>query len=456
MDAKPRPLFGILCDDVTPPPRQTALPCIDRAPLPDLSAVEIADLLLLDLVLRRAAAIVLAPQPTHFHAVRYEQGEGDITRAALDPSVADAVAARLAIIAGLDIAAAGPQVGRIRVRIDMDGAEARSRPTELLVALRPTPLGLMAELRRIVDAAERPAAAAKVPELPDLGGDGAQVGRYRLGREVGRGGMGIVYRAEHVLLQKAVALKVLHPGVAEDPAMAAQFVLEARAPCRVRHRGIVDVTDFGSVADGRAFIVMELVEDPTLADLLRSGPLVPRRVITIAAHIADALAAVAAHGVVHRDLKPANIFVASDDTVKLADFGIASIVRSASVSTTSGIRPIVSGTPAYMSPEQSLGEHADTRADIYSLGCVMYEMLSGSPPFQGAAPLAVIELHCSSPVPPLESPLGPIPEVVRKIVMRALAKRPEERFQRADEMHAELGRAADLLDRPGWRRWLPR
>jgi eukaryotic-like serine/threonine-protein kinase len=198
------------------------------------------------------------------------------------------------------------------------------------------------------------------------------------------------------------------------------------------------------------------VEDPTLADLLRAGPLVPRRVVTIARHIAEALAAVAAHGVVHRDLKPANIFVSADDTVKLADFGIASIVRSASASTTSGARPIVSGTPAYMSPEQALGEHADTRADIYSLGCVMFEMLSGSPPFRGPSPLAVIEHHCSSPLPALESPLGAIAEVVRRIVLRALAKRPEERFQRADEMIAELSRAADLLDRPGWRRWLPR
>jgi hypothetical protein len=432
-------------------PADTAPPCIDRAPLPDLGAVEIADLLLLDLVLRRAAAIVIAPEPTRLHAVRYEQGEGDITRAALDPALADAVAARLALLGGLDITGPGPQIGRLRVAV---GREHRS--TDLLVALRPTPEGLMAELRRIVDPTEpsvqmpRPSAMPEVTSGPDT------VGKYRLSREMGRGGMGIVYRAEHVLLQKPVALKVLHPGVAEDPAMAAQFVLEARAPCRVRHRGIVDVTDFGIMPDGRAFIVMELVEDPTLSELLRHGPLMPRRAVAIALSIAEALAAVASHGVVHRDLKPANIFVGTDDSCKLVDFGIAYIARSAGASTTNGRMPLVSGTPAYMSPEQSLGDPTDARADVYSLGCVLFEMLSGKAPFTGSSPMAVIEHHCSTPVPEVESPLAPVPDNVRRIVARALAKRAAERFQTADEMAAELRRAGELMDRSGWRRWLPR
>jgi serine/threonine protein kinase len=198
------------------------------------------------------------------------------------------------------------------------------------------------------------------------------------------------------------------------------------------------------------------VEDPTLSELLRHGPLMPRRAVAIALSIAEALAAVASHGVVHRDLKPANIFVGTDDSCKLVDFGIAYIARSAGASTTNGRMPLVSGTPAYMSPEQSLGDPTDARADVYSLGCVLFEMLSGKAPFTGSSPMAVIEHHCSTPVPEVESPLAPVPDNVRRIVARALAKRAAERFQTADEMAAELRRAGELMDRSGWRRWLPR
>lgn len=418
-----------------------------------LSAVDIADFLLLDLVRRRAAAIVIAPDRAH-HTVRYEQGDCDITRANLDPGLADAVAARLALIAGIDITATAPQVGRLRVR----ASDSSSRPTELLIALRSTRRGLVAELRRVVD----PDETLRVVSFPETTGErpktrtpGEPEAKYRLQYVLGEGGMGTVYRAEHVLLRKPVAIKVLHAPVASDPGYAAQFLLEARAPCLVRHPGVVDVTDFGHLADGRAFIVMELVEAPTLAELLRHGPLQPRRAVTIARNVASALAAVSTHGVVHRDLKPGNIFVASQDQVKLADFGISSVVRP---DASSSMTPLsaVAGTPAYMAPEQSMGERPDARSDLYSLGCVLYEMLTGRPPFRGRSVMLVVERHQSAPPPPLEDTLGPVPNLLEAVIHRALAKRPEERFQNAEEMLTALEKVHGSMTRTGWRRWLPR
>lgn len=427
-------------------------PWIERAgALERHPAVDIADLLLLDLVSRRTAATVIAPEAPR-HTVRYLFGNGEKVQAELDPALADAVAARMALIAGLDLAASAPQVGRLRVRRGRDGTDPGGRAADLLLALRPTPQGFAAELRLVSSPEDVRAPSSTSSGVTDVATGRMLVGKYRLEDELGSGGMGVVYRAEHCMLHKPVAIKVLHPGIADDPAMAAQFVLEARAPCIVRHPGIVEVTDFGKLPDGRSFIVMELVECPTLAKVLHDGPLGFQRAVVLARSITEALAAVSAHGVVHRDLKPANIFVLPRDRTKICDFGVSSVAGFKEATSDFGS---IAGTPAYMAPEQMKGQEPTVHSDLYSLGCVLFEMLAGQPPYTGSTAISVMQQHEFAPIPDVVSPLGPVPDILQRIVTRAMAKLPEERYQSAEEMRAALTHAAEVLARPGWRRWLP-
>ncbi|MBI4957044.1 MAG: serine/threonine protein kinase [Myxococcales bacterium] len=417
-----------------------------------LSAIDMADLLLLALVTRGYGTIVIEPTGGR-HLVRYEGADETASLLVLEPGLGDAVVARLSLISGLGVGSGRNEVGRLQVRRAPGARESAPAASDLLLVVRTTAHGLGAELHRIGGA---PAGAG--PPLPpsstELPSDEAgRVGPYRIDGELGHGGMGIVFRAEHVVLQKPVAIKVLYPEVARNPLVAGQFVIEARAACRARHPGIVDVTDFGTLADGRAYIVMELVEAPTLATVLQGGPLAPGRALGLAREIAAALRAASGRGVVHRDLTPANVFVTEDDRVKVGDFGLARILDGEESPPRTGERTIA-GTVAYMSPEQGLGEHIDSRSDIYSLGCVLYRMLTGRVPFSGGTLLEIITHHCTSPVPPIVAPEGPVPAHVAAIVERAMAKSPEDRYQSFDEMLVDLERAARALSRTDWRQWL--
>ena len=385
-----------------------------------------------------------------------EQGSTALAAITLHDAVGDAVIARIALLAQLDVASPEQQLGTLRVRAGtIDG--------EFLVIVRMTSDGLAAEIRRM---AGSDSAGASTPAMgsPPAGRDsatvsGIRVGVYRIHREVGRGGMGVVYRAEHEALGKPVAIKVLYADMARDPETAARFVREARAASRARHPGIVDVTDFGTLPDGRAFLVMELIEGVTLDSVLNAGALPAQRAVGIARQIAAALEAAHAAGVVHRDLKPANVFVAGDDQIKIVDFGAAKVVQGA---TPAGpLRPSdtqkgsVLGTPHYMSPEHARGLMTDRRTDVYALGCVLYEMLSGAVPYDGENAVDVLTKHITAPVPPVDSPHGPVPEILERTVARAMAKRVEERYQTAREMLGDLDRAQAALARSGWRKWLP-
>ncbi len=218
-------------------------------------------------------------------------------------------------------------------------------------------------------------------------------------------------------------------------------MVEARAACRAKHIGIVDVTDFGTLSDGRAYIAMEIVTGPTLAMVLEEhGPLPPSRVLTLASRIAEALHAASLRGVVHRDLTPSNIFVCEDDQPKIGDFGVAKIIDAQNTDELTATTPVV-GTAGYMSPEQGLGEAVDGRSDIYSLGCVMFRMVTGRVPFTGSSLYAVLAQHLNDPPPPMESPHGPVPEVLTRVILRALAKSPAERYQTADELLRDLAAA---------------
>ena len=272
--------------------------------------------------------------------------------------------------------------------------------------------------------------------------DLALAGRYRIDREIGRGGMAHVYRGTDEVLGRTVAVKVLNPEYASDPTFVERFRREARAAAGLNHPNVVAVFDTGSDGDLH-FIVMEFVEGSTLAELLAAeGPLDPGRAAGIAASIADALSFAHANGLVHRDVKPANVMITPDGHVKVMDFGIARLATSHTITQTS----TVFGTAAYLAPEQAQGERVDGRADVYALGVVLYEMLTGRVPFVAETPLAVASKHVfERPEPPSAVRPG-LPEAVESVAMRALEKDPAERYPDAAGMAAALRSAASGID----------
>jgi serine/threonine protein kinase len=261
-------------------------------------------------------------------------------------------------------------------------------------------------------------------------------GRYRLEEVIGRGGMSTVYRATDGVLDRDVAVKVLLPVLAEqDPTYAARFEREARAAAALASSAVVTVFDTGIDEDGSQFIVMEYVAGRSLAQLLADErPLETAEATRIAGRVADALHAAHAAGILHRDIKPANVMLADDGTVKLLDFGIA---RRVDGTTLTQVASVV-GTAAYMAPERALGRPGDARADIYSLGCLLYAMLTGRAPFTGEHAAAVLHQHVNvEPVAPSRLRRG-IPAGLDALVLAMLAKAPEARPPTAAEISERL------------------
>jgi len=259
--------------------------------------------------------------------------------------------------------------------------------------------------------------------------------RYQRNTHLARGGMADVYAGYDTLLGRKVAIKVLHSQLSSDEAFVKRFRKEAQAAANLSHPSIVGIYDWGEV-DSEYFIVMELVEGRSLREILRSGgSLLPRRAVEIAADVCSALGVAHRAGIVHRDIKPGNILIAPDGAVKVTDFGIARAWDDSAELTKTGA---VIGTATYFSPEQAQGKPADTRSDLYSLGVVLYEMLTGTPPFKGDSPMAVAFQHVSqAPVAP--SVLNPdVPPALDAVVLRALHKEPGLRYQSADELRADL------------------
>jgi eukaryotic-like serine/threonine-protein kinase len=275
--------------------------------------------------------------------------------------------------------------------------------------------------------------------------------KYRLEARLGGGGMGTVYRATHLLIDRPVALKVLSQRFVGDETAQQRFRREARAAGRMQHPNAVSVTDFGTTADGYLYIVMELLEGHTLRDvLMREGPLDVARAVSIMLQTSAAVAAAHDAGLIHRDLKPGNIFIAQRaDTVavvKVLDFGVAKFAVEEQADddyqTLTQVGALI-GTPRYMSPEQCSGSGPVTPAsDVYSLGIILYEMLSGATPFNAETPLAIVFRQVSEPPPPLPES---VPQKLRAIVERALAKDPMKRFANAEELRQELLSTAEVL-----------
>jgi len=261
--------------------------------------------------------------------------------------------------------------------------------------------------------------------------------RYEVGRLLGAGGMAEVFEGRDRLLARRVAIKVPLSQHAHDPDFAQRFRREAQAAASLSHPGMVAVYDTGS-ENGTHFIVMEYVDGRTLKDVIRAeAPLYPDRAAEITADVCAALGAAHARGLVHRDVKPANIMLMPDGRVKLMDLGIARAAAGETVTQTAAML----GTAQYLSPEQAQGQDVDFRSDLYSLGCCLYEMLTGTVPFRGATPVAIVYRHVrEDPSPPRL--LNPdVPPSLEAVCLKAMAKRPEDRYQTAAEFRADLERA---------------
>ena len=263
---------------------------------------------------------------------------------------------------------------------------------------------------------------------------GKTLGRYQIMELLGRGGMAEVYKAYHTTLDRHVAIKILHPALLSDPQHRERFAREAQAVARLDHPNIVRVFDFDTI-DDLSFMVIQYVEGPNLRTVLQAhgeagAPLAYETVEEIITRIASALAYAHGRGMLHRDVKPANILFTAEERPMLTDFGIAKVLNSISLTSTGGIL----GTAAYMSPEQSQGPSVDRRSDLYSLGVVLYEMLTGRVPFEADTPLNVVFKHINEPLPPPRRLNPHLPAALEHLVLRALAKDPADRFQTADEM----------------------
>jgi serine/threonine-protein kinase len=285
-----------------------------------------------------------------------------------------------------------------------------------------------------------PGGPATEDEEPPLTPGTVLAERYKIHDLVGRGGMGAVYRAEHLALGNTVAVKVLRASHGAHADMVRRFQREAVAASQIRHPGIVEVTDFGRTPDGRFYLAMELVEGETLARrLTRLGPFPPAEAMSLVRELARALGAAHVRGIYHRDIKPENVLLTPSGSAKLADFGIARLTEGPrdARETAAGV---IFGTPQYMSPEQAAGQRQDGRCDVYALGVLLFELLTGAPPYLGASATHVLAAHLLSPVPrlPAQGPHGPLAPALADLVGRMMAKNAAERPSTMAEVEAAL------------------
>src|SRR5690349_13746247 len=263
---------------------------------------------------------------------------------------------------------------------------------------------------------------------------GQNLGPYRILEQVGAGGTATVYKAYHTAMDRYVAIKVLPQHLARDPNFRARFQREARTIARLEHRYILPVHDVGE-EDGIPYFVMRYTDGGDFGNLIAKGSLSVARAAAIVAQVAEALAYAHRQGIIHRDIKPANILIGRDGDPLLTDFGIAKIYEDTLQLTGEGV---MVGTPTYMAPEQLQGQPVDARADIYALGVVLYQALTGEPPFIAETPLAVALMHIHNPLRSPRQLNSIIPESIERIILRAMAKNPSDRFQTAGEMAEAL------------------
>ncbi|UXY29119.1 protein kinase domain-containing protein [Streptomyces sp. HUAS TT20] len=274
-------------------------------------------------------------------------------------------------------------------------------------------------------------------------------GRYELAEKLGQGGMGTVHRGVDRQLRRTVAVKLLSSELAHDPQSRARFRREAHAAAALNHPAVATIHDVGEEPhlDGpRPYLVMEYVQGTTLAEVLHGGPLPVAEAINVACAVLDALRHSHERGIVHRDIKPSNIMLTGPGTVKVLDFGIAKAFTEAATRITGSGAAI--GTPAYLSPEQINGAEIDHRADLYAMGCLLHELLTGQTPFRGESPFAVMHQHLYAEPEPVSRLSPQIPPAVEAVILRALGKEPKERFADAGQMRGALADALTQASMP--------
>ena len=281
---------------------------------------------------------------------------------------------------------------------------------------------------------------------PEQLAPGTPIGDYRVEAEIGHGGMGTVYKAVHPMIGKRVAVKVLKAALSDNQNAVKRFTLEARAVNEIRHRNLVDIFAFGQLPDGRWYLVMEYLEGQNLGEVLdKRGRMPAAEALPIFLEVASALEAAHAKKIVHRDLKPDNVFLVAAPVpgaaaVKLLDFGIAKLMEGHGLST--GPRTVhgsTLGTPHFMSPEQARGQAIDGRSDIYALGVLLYRTLTGVLPIDGPDMLSICRKQVmDTPVHPMARAPGAVSPALNQIIMKMLAKSPQQRYQSAAEVRAAL------------------
>ncbi len=271
--------------------------------------------------------------------------------------------------------------------------------------------------------------------------EGTTLGGYRVISQVGKGGMATVYKAYQMSMERYVALKVLPKTHSQDSSFTERFIQEARTIAQLEHRNILPVYDFGE-DDGVTYMAMRYLNSGTLQDVLSFGELSFSDAVELMRQICAGLDYAHRRGVIHRDVKPANVMVDEEGTVYITDFGLAKVLESSSELTATGT---IMGTPFYMAPEQSIGNKVDGRSDIYSAGVILYEMVTGKRPFDAETPMAVVLAHIHDPFP-LPQTINPrVPIEMQRVILKAMAKEPDDRYQTAKEMSEALAEVMKQL-----------
>ena len=299
-----------------------------------------------------------------------------------------------------------------------------------------------------------PPSVAAITTPPQISGE-RYIGKYLVKRELGRGGMGAVYLAEQPGLGREVAIKQLVASAAADPVALKRFLQEAQVMARTSHPNLVQVHDL-ELMGTENYIVLEFVRGKSLRDRINEGPIPPPQVFAVMHGVLQALDYAHRRAIVHRDMKPENVLLSDDGMVKVADFGIARLTDDTGVGGTATKTGTTVGTPQYMSPEQVASSKVDGRSDLYSTGIMLYELVTGQPPFiasEADGPFTLMAKHVQAPPKPPSVFQPGLDPVLEQVILKSIAKRPEDRFQTGEEFDAAISRVADRMC-PGWQRSL--